>query len=911
MGSVEGNIGRRDFLKGSTTALAAVASAGLFGCAPESSDSLSQTGAGAEMNYHTVESDLAQIEDRAEWITVDCWHNCGGRCINKALVADGVILRQKSDDSHSDTLEMPQMRACLRGRSQAQQVFNVERLKYPMKRKNWNPGGGANSRGELRGVDEWERISWDEALDLCASEIRRIYADYGARSVLGPAEFADGLLSLMGGCLLYDGTMSYGHWMLCEEDIGTTFGWNLGADMTNTNDRHDMVNADYIVMHGMNPTWSSAGSQSYYFNLAREAGAKFIQIGPSYNVSSSLLEARWIRVRPGSDTAFLLAVAYEMVRIDEEKGDIIDWEFLHKYSVGFDEESMPEDAVLAENFKGYLLGEYDGVPKTPEWATKICETPVEDITWYAEVLGKQNNVMLFHSYSLSRYNGAENLPQLFLTMGCMGGHMGKSGNCCGAAYHAKAGNDGPLLVQYGYASQYSVVANPLEKCYISAPEYWKSILEKKYTYRGFAAMISQTNMFEPEEEIEFDPKMLYLNSGNRMQTYMDTNSAVEAIRSLEFVVSMSYEPTITVQFSDLVLPVTTPWEGNLDPDKGELWLSKSINGLSSRTQREFIMMPQPVTDALYEAKPEEWITVELANRLGLDASELYPISTVQAYFDTLATSTLLDEDGVTWKPLLTITQEDLEYWGVEGTPQEGVIGIQEFLKNGSYHVPVSPGSKQCCIGYKDYIDDPVANPRPSKSGKFEIYCQSKADKLNLMNTDKEPIKPYPTYIRARNNFEDTFTDFDKKTEKSEFPFQMYQPHYLHRSHTEFDNCTWIREAFVSPVFINAEDAKEKGIETGDTVVIFNEKGKILRQASVIEGLMPGCIACPHGRRSKFNWETGIDEGGNENTLLGEGQQSPYFKQAEGYNSCLVDFEKYEGDSLPVNSDRPAVILVEE
>jgi anaerobic dimethyl sulfoxide reductase subunit A len=51
-----------------------------------------------------------------------------------------------------------------------------------MKRKNWAPGGGGK---ELRGIDEWERISWDEALDLVATEALRIIDQYGNKSILG------------------------------------------------------------------------------------------------------------------------------------------------------------------------------------------------------------------------------------------------------------------------------------------------------------------------------------------------------------------------------------------------------------------------------------------------------------------------------------------------------------------------------------------------------------------------------------------------------------------------------------------------------------------------------------------------------------------------------------------------------
>src|SRR5512143_1052273 len=98
--------------------------------------------------------------EEGQWITAACWHNCGGqRCLLKANVVDGVVRKVKTDDTHEDSIEHPQIRACARGRAQQHQVFGVDRLKYPMKRKNWEPGGG---KKELRGQDEWVRISWDE-----------------------------------------------------------------------------------------------------------------------------------------------------------------------------------------------------------------------------------------------------------------------------------------------------------------------------------------------------------------------------------------------------------------------------------------------------------------------------------------------------------------------------------------------------------------------------------------------------------------------------------------------------------------------------------------------------------------------------------------------------------------------------
>lgn len=127
-----------------------------------------------------VQPATAVADKTGVWKPAACWHNCGGRCLNKALVVDGVVERQKTDDTHSDTPDNPQQRGCLRGRSQRKQVFGADRIRYPMKRKNWAPGGGDKS---LRGRDQWVRISWDEALDIVASETKRIKEKYGNESI--------------------------------------------------------------------------------------------------------------------------------------------------------------------------------------------------------------------------------------------------------------------------------------------------------------------------------------------------------------------------------------------------------------------------------------------------------------------------------------------------------------------------------------------------------------------------------------------------------------------------------------------------------------------------------------------------------------------------------------------------------
>ncbi len=96
-----------------------------------------------------------------KWIPVACWNHCGGRCPNYAYVVDGAVVRLKADDTHPDSPDYPQQRGCARGRAQRFQVFGADRLKYPMKRRRWEPGGGNR---ELRGRDDWVRISWTRRL---------------------------------------------------------------------------------------------------------------------------------------------------------------------------------------------------------------------------------------------------------------------------------------------------------------------------------------------------------------------------------------------------------------------------------------------------------------------------------------------------------------------------------------------------------------------------------------------------------------------------------------------------------------------------------------------------------------------------------------------------------------------------
>ena len=102
-----------------------------------------------------------------EIINTGCCHDCGGRCVLRAHVKDGKIIRFETDNSEETTL-----RACMRGRAYRQRVYSEHRLKYPLRRI-----------GE-RGEGKFEQISWNEAFDEVASKLIEIKEKYGNSSIL-------------------------------------------------------------------------------------------------------------------------------------------------------------------------------------------------------------------------------------------------------------------------------------------------------------------------------------------------------------------------------------------------------------------------------------------------------------------------------------------------------------------------------------------------------------------------------------------------------------------------------------------------------------------------------------------------------------------------------------------------------
>ena len=98
--------------------------------------------------------------------------------------------------------------------------------------------------------------------------------------------------------------------------------------------------------------------------IRRKSGARFISIDPSYTATAELMDADWYPINPGTDHALALGIMHALLEMDSPENPLIDWEFLRRCTVGFDESNMPAGADPKKNFKDYLLGTYTGKPTT-------------------------------------------------------------------------------------------------------------------------------------------------------------------------------------------------------------------------------------------------------------------------------------------------------------------------------------------------------------------------------------------------------------------------------------------------------------------------------------------------------------------------------------------------------------------
>ncbi len=614
----------------------------------------------------------AAAEERT--IRVGCpAHNCGGRCLLMAHVEDGVITRLDADD-RPDELCSPQLRACARGRAYLRRQYHPDRLLYPLRR--------VGTRGEGR----FERIGWDEALDLVAGEIGRVRDIYGSGALFVPygtgsynqlngSHLARRLLNLAGGCLGYYNDYSMA---AIKAATPTVYGTNVTG-----NERQDWLNSRYILMWGWNPAEMRDETNSDYFiRLARDRGARLVCVDPRMSLSASLAD-EWVPIRPGTDAAMMSAMAY--VIIDE---GLHDAEFVRSHCLGFDAAQMPSGLEDEESYSDYIRGNRDGLPKTPAWAEAITAVPAATIARIAREYATIKPGILYQGYGMQRRAYGEQVVRAGCVLASITGNVGVSGGWA-------SGTGKPAPHGGAKGNVFPVGTNP--------------IAAKIPTYLWTDAILRGREMGPEDgvrgaERLPADVKLLYSVASNVMGgQHGNLNRTADILRDeslVEFIAVQDNFLTPTARFADVVLPACTQFE---------TWGFED----GWKFMEDIILQPKLV-EPPGEARSDYAICAGIAERLG--TGEAF----TEGRDERQWAEWLLDEVRETRFPDLPSFDELLERnTGIWGRP---------------IHEPA--------IAFADFRADPEAHPLDTPSGKIEIFSRQLHD-LGLV----DEVPPVPKYVQ--------------------------------------------------------------------------------------------------------------------------------------------------------------------
>lgn len=609
---------------------------------------------------------------------------------------------------------------CVKCLASLEHVYNPYRIKYPMKRI-----------GE-RGEGKWQRISWDEALNSIASKLKEIREKYGPESIaIGQGTGRHHYFFVV----RFANALGTPNW--CEPGLAQCFLPRVTVSLITYGDffvcdYYGDISPKCLLVWGHNPLVTGPdGEIAVLVRRCLGKNPKLIVVDPRRTEMAEKADL-WLQIRPGTDCA--LALSMLNVIINE---NIYDKEFVEKWTVGFDR--------LCEHVKQY----------TPEWAEKVTWIPAEKIREAARMYALTKPACIEWGVAL------EHTPNCIQTLRAI------------ALLPAVTGNiDIPGGNIFGMH-----IVRPFPFLYDKLPaEMWEKRLgsDKFKLLCGREAVLPSAHastLFKAMRTGNPYPIKAFLVFGNNaLVTYANSKEVYEALMNLELLVVTDIYMTPTAEIADFVLPAATWLE--VDEIVAFPYLAENV-----------VLVQQKIV-GVEEAKPDEWILIELARRLNL------PHGT---------------------ESLEEVLNYQLEPLG---------ITFEELKKRGYVSVPIK---------YRKYEEKGFNTP----SGKVELYS-SILEKLGydpLPHYKEPPESPVSTPELAR-----------------EYPLILITggrtPCFFHSEGRQIPS---LRKLHPDPIVeIHPETAKELGIKDDDWVLIETPRGRIKQRAKLTDGIHPKVVHVEHG-----------------------------------------------------------------
>lgn len=848
---------RRRFVKNVATAAAAAAVGGLASACTSTEDRQAE-----EMR-----------EEGLQHTRSTCSPNCTGACGWVAAVKDGQVRTLIQASDYEDEEYNP--RGCLKGSTFNATMYGDDRLLHPMIREVPYRDGG-----QLR------ECSWDEALDFAARRINELTEKYGAESIaidyqVPPLNYINkgtfmrlvnraGWTNLPGFEMNGDLPMFFPETFGCQCEELETYHWP-----------HSRLTLNF----GSNIMVTRL-PDSHLLARSQEAGGKVICFDPNFTVTASKAD-EWVRLAPGSDTAIALAMA--KVIIDEDLWDrafacsytdlpiLIDVEtgkrLLASEVAGLEKPAdtpeareayvawrdgaalvvnptalnLPDDVLLEGTIEVSMKDGSTVVAKpgfqmlkdmlesyTPERASEISQVSAETIVRLARMAGTIKPLHIILGGSAHQWNHGDLKGRALSLLAALTGNIGTVGG--GISDYIGQYKTRFKPAAWWVPSVNNARATPYHYFLLGPTE----TMSAPYPANGFHALL--TGWANP-----FDQHALCDILRKRVMS-----------GEIEFMMSCDFLHTTTVEYADVVLP-------------GCAWYEKT--DVTTTPIHPYMQLQQPAAQAPGEARPEIWIFSEFARRINPEWEvdfPAFPVEESEARIEEILAK-VLETGG---EATAGITVEALRKGPVKlrhSNPGDMRIPFYEQIAE---HKPFPPVSLPNKVGATDHF---------VKSGRIEFY---KDDDLFIAQGEQLPVwKPL---------FEDTEYALDP-TSRERFPFIYLTRNSLYRIHSNYSSNPVMLELQdgLPHVWMNPDDAAEKGLAEGDTVEVYNDRGHVSGKLVYEPGLWPKMCVFEMG------WWARYTKDSSYNTLIYpfiNPIHERYFIGATwspnmAWNECLCDIKK--------------------
>ena len=448
-------------------------------------------------------------------------HYCGYCCAFLATVEDGRVTDLVPDPSRYPYDERI-LAGCRRWRMNLDALDGPDRVNYPLRRAG------------KRGGNEWERVSWDEALDDIAARLRALADEHGpetlASAIGGPHASFWPLHRFMN---LFGSPNNMGIGQICWNPRiwmdALTFGWTVEADIV-------PGVTECLFIWGTNPAQSDNSAFWRSILAFARSDAALVVVDPRRTQAAAVADL-WLPVRPGTDCTLALGLLHVII------GEgLVDRAFVDAWCHGFDE--------LAEHVRPY----------TPAHVAAVCGLPEDDIVRAARLFGRAGAAALVSGRGVDQV-GANVAPthRAICCLRAVTGNVDKPGSCVLA--------EGPDFVSEMELEMSDALAperrarclntpfTPLQ-CYDGYDRARKLTekLGRTLPERYLTSALPHLVLRAMEEGEPYPVRALIVNATNPLLTYADTHRVFDALMGLDLLVVLDYYMTPTAMIADYVLP---------------------------------------------------------------------------------------------------------------------------------------------------------------------------------------------------------------------------------------------------------------------------------------------------------------------------------------------------------------------